>query len=114
MRASGARLRSSRHRKTTHIRRPRRNKVHPAVDGAAPGPRPTSPDPTDSCRGEGGGAAPVGSRRDFTLATTEAVGGGVACPGGDKSSQSDWTSSGHVVDAAKIDKRRQRWDGPFT
>ena len=108
--ASGARLRSSQHRKTTHIgsagttartpltligprvtlirplgcrlgppkavRWPRRHLVHPTVDGAALGPRPTSPDPTDSCWGEGGGAAPV-SRRDLT---TEAVGGGVACP----------------------------------
>ena len=43
----------------------------------------------------GGGGTPVGGRRDITLATAEAVGRGAACPGGDKSPQRDYTSSGH-------------------
>ena len=59
-------------------------------------PQPPPPDPTHSRRGEGGGgAAEVGGRRDITLATTKAAGRGAACPCRDKSSRSDYTSSGH-------------------
>ena len=123
--ASDARLRSSRHREASRTgsagttartpptltgprglpaRAPRGCQTapaapaHPAIDGSGPVPAPTPPPtpPRSQPQGRGeGGAAPVGGRRDITLATTEGAGGGAACPGGDESSRSDYTSSGH-------------------
>ena len=44
--------------------------------------------------GKGGGAAPVGGRRDITLAPTEAAGQGGTRPGGTKCLRSDFDGSG--------------------
>ena len=76
-----------------------------AVEGTGPGPAST-PHPDPIHRGGRWAAAPVGGRRDITRATTEAVGGGDARPGGNQSSRSDCTSSGHTGGAAGLSGRR--------
>ena len=62
-----------------------------SVEGTGPGPASTSsPRPHP----QGRAAALVGGRRDITLATTEAAGGGDARPGGKQSSLSESSKHG--------------------
>ena len=64
-----------------------------AAEGAGPGPASIDLPPPRPTWGQGG-AAPVGGRRDITLAPTEAAGQGRTRPGGTKCLQSDFDGSG--------------------
>jgi hypothetical protein len=65
----------------------------PPLKGRARAP-PRSTSRRHGRRGGWGGAAPVGGRRDITLAPTEAAGQGRTRPGGTKCLQSDFDGSG--------------------